>query len=998
MCPIIPRVSFAFELANLLCNSGLGTISGSREVMTKKRSDILLVVQGIKVLLEGTMEKEGAKEKLESRCPESIINGTCEISVGIIHPRSLTEEHLTTTREEIRESLKRGQLTVKTWKMSETGHSIVHDWVNANLQQVIDLIESSIASLASEDMLVNTIDRLSGTLDECIDDLKELLKNDNLPLTTLAAQLAGLLEISKPVKPIEVIQVMKMAYLLLIDAIIFYNVIQPKVEGVKSVDSNVDEAGTVLSGLVNSLTDAMQKDYWLVFEMSKEILDRLPPRSFVEESLRKIILIATSISSSRALLRHDLMGRVYHRLLLEKLGKRHAAYYTSIPAAALLARMMTGFPNPAWRHVDWSDPRQASTLQVVDFACGSGTLLSALSKAIENKLVTTKGSIDPGDLSTFYHHLVTDTFHGFDVQLLAVHMATLTLALHDPGIGYPMGGFHSLQLGKGKQGSVEFLKNPSVAPVKVLTRKIADLARIEVNDSEIAMLDLSNTEFDIVIMNPPFTRTSGDNLMFGHLPKEEQRTLTKELSKMLKALGLAGIGKAGLGAIFCFLADKFLKRGGRYGCILPKTALLGPSWQKVRNLWSNEFKVNHWGNTSGDYHVEAIILSMEPGDPCFSENTDLSECIVVTRKLLEEELQERKKYLRGTLITILTWKPRNEFESFMVTSQLTALVERARINGNRDYLTDSAATHHIIRIGNEEVGKAYSIDSSCLARHSLTWGVLFPLSNPILNRITFKFITTGEFSFNDLGHDLTIQVHTTSLDNIGEIGHDRATREFKKVNKCILGSIPAFIGREMDLRVIHAVPNSRIIPKNPSSTTSNIIKTAGNVLVAESLWWRTSSVLAIYLDEKVLSNVWWSINFHPREGSDGKVISSEDASKIQLLWFNTTPGILCYLAHRRETRDAWIGIKKGILKKLPVMDVSSLNKSQTSDLINLFDRLKDEQFPLYPEQYANDRDLRRKLDYEFFKIVDPVNGKKNGLSVALESLYDFVRKEGLFQR
>ena len=50
--------------------------------------------------------------------------------------------------------------------------------------------------------------------------------------------------------------------------------------------------------------------------------------------------------------------------------------------------------------------------------------------------------------------------------------------------------------------------------------------------------------FHICIMNPPFTRSVGGNLLFGSLPKEERKELQKALSRLLKERNLTGIGQA----------------------------------------------------------------------------------------------------------------------------------------------------------------------------------------------------------------------------------------------------------------------------------------------------------------------------------------------------------------------------------------------------------------------------------------------------------------------
>lgn len=65
-----------------------------------------------------------------------------------------------------------------------------------------------------------------------------------------------------------------------------------------------------------------------------------------------------NISSKRAALRHDLMGRIYHRLLAD--SKYYGAYYTKIPSATLLLKLAISIDN--WS-VNWDDPNSISNLR-----------------------------------------------------------------------------------------------------------------------------------------------------------------------------------------------------------------------------------------------------------------------------------------------------------------------------------------------------------------------------------------------------------------------------------------------------------------------------------------------------------------------------------------------------------------------------------------------------------------------------------------------------------
>ena len=109
-----------------------------------------------------------------------------------------------------------------------------------------------------------------------------------------------------------------------------------------------------------------------VFELASNILDVLVDGP--EETQRPVVdPLVKAMKDTRRLEGHDLSGRLFHTLLTD--AKFTGAYYTSVPAATLLSRLV--FQN--WPpHVDWKDHEFPASLNVADLACGTGTLLLAV--------------------------------------------------------------------------------------------------------------------------------------------------------------------------------------------------------------------------------------------------------------------------------------------------------------------------------------------------------------------------------------------------------------------------------------------------------------------------------------------------------------------------------------------------------------------------------------------------------------------------------------------
>src|SRR5438094_347428 len=90
-------------------------------------------------------------------------------------------------------------------------------------------------------------------------------------------------------------------------------------------------------------------NYHPIFHVAREILLGLPAMPETVQAIGRLGEASLWVTSRRAALRHDLMGRIYHRLLVQ--AKHLGAYYTSIPAATLLLKLAL---DDRSAHPDWA--------------------------------------------------------------------------------------------------------------------------------------------------------------------------------------------------------------------------------------------------------------------------------------------------------------------------------------------------------------------------------------------------------------------------------------------------------------------------------------------------------------------------------------------------------------------------------------------------------------------------------------------------------------------
>lgn len=747
---------------------------------------------------------------------------------------------------------------------------------------------------------------------------------------------------SKSKEKADNLKVLATAGLILTDTMIFHEVIARKNPKIKTL-SQIRSSDNIKKTLEDEWSNILEINYIPVFKLALNILANLPTSPLLDKQLRTLIDTAYDIAASYALLRHDLMGRLYHQLLLGKLVKYYATLYTSIPAARLLARLLINLPSNM--SFDVIPPKfEDEKLKVVDFACGSGTLLSAIYKEIDarNRLETDEPS--PNDLHKF---LVEEGLWGFDVLLHAAHLTTLTLFLHNPFAFVTGSKIYVLPLGiMGKPGaahlgSLDFLRSPEISAESRLVGGFVGAKKVGVGEHGAETQKLP--KFHLCIMNPPFTRSVGGNLLFGSLPREERRNLQKVLANLLKAKGWSGIGQAGLGGSFTFLADGFLEDGGRLGLVLPKTVLAGVSWSQIREMLLNK------------YHVEYIISSFEgPNDWNFSENTSLSEVLLVAKKARKKQ---KNKY---TLFVNIWKKPRSEIESIFVGSLLLDLYQSAKLY---DISNANAAPYHL-KLHGKKIGEVYSTKLT-----DIDFGAYQFFAQAELNR-TVVLLRQGTVYLPTEGIVGRIPLAQLAkfLENIGP-DRRQVHNVFAKGGKHKASdTYCALWGYDYSLmKTIEQSPNVCLEPKD-NRLARDLWQRSGDLLLVERAWLSTYRVLSTITARKVLSNVWWPIRTKAVRLKDGK-LESNDVSKIMALWFNSTYGSLLLFSIAEITRGAWVGFKKEPLSRLPMIDLGKLKGKDAKTLIDLYNEIHLKELKPIPEEYAKPA-VKKLIDDAFNQILN----------------------------
>ena len=529
--------------------------------------------------------------------------------------------------------------------------------------------------------------------------------------------------------------VSRISGLVLINALVFQEILVEHNPQVKPIQKILN-IGNPLYGFSKQWKFILNNiNYYPIFHVSVEILENLTADRNVKKAIESLAETAQRIVSYRAALRHDLMGRVYHRLLAE--AKYLGTYYTSIPAATLLLKLALRRDGEALVPED---------LRVADLACGTGTLLMAAADAITDVYIRTQSSKgEEIDLGELHKKLSEKVIHGYDVLASATHLTASTLALRAPQVSFKKMNLISLPLGGRhlRLGSIEFLEDRHVSEYTDLFGAVKQTEAEQVTGAGSEKLkDVTVPPLDLCIMNPPFTRSVGGNLLFGSLPDEQRKKMQKRLASLIKKRKALASSTAGLGSVFVALADRFIKQGGRIGLVLPKALLSGVAWDKTRQLLRNK------------YIVEYIVASHDPERWNFSENTDLSEVLLIARKKKIKETND------GQVVAINLWhNPTTTFEALAIHSAVPSTVPN---------LEKSQGACEI-KIGDDKIGETFGINWKVL-KNTYQWILPAAFAQVDLIRATNSLLT-GKIQLPTSEEIKSFPL--SRLEKLGTLGPDR---------------------------------------------------------------------------------------------------------------------------------------------------------------------------------------------------------------------------------
>jgi len=737
---------------------------------------------------------------------------------------------------------------------------------------------------------------------------------------------------------------------LLVNQLLFYHVLSRVDASFPAVD---EEKIGKPADLAQYFEPVLKRDYSSVFGF--DVASRLPRDA--TEVVKKAVMVVKALAPEK--IRHDLLGKVFHELIPFEIRKAVAAFYTNNEAAEILAQLAIDKPDA----------------KVMDLAVGSGTLLVAAYRRKRELLQKIKGTIELEDHKRFLEQDLT----GIDIMPFAAHLAVVHLSLQallyeTEKVRVAVWDSTELKPGQTIPAIWSELKAAYRRPTLDMFAKGGLPEEAYVTKGAVTLEGVGGEKIpleqaDLIIMNPPFTRQQ-------RIPLRYKKILTKRFSSQSEYVH----GQMGYHGYFMLLADRFLKNQGRLAFVLPASVLNADGFLKIRELLTSSF------------HIEHIVTTLQRA--AFSEGAQFREILLVAKKTGQATsgnfvcaITELKR-LPGTL---------EEAREFALKMKKLAQEKRQGVVCNDEKMQVTLVTMKELRDSVDNLFKFIAFSDKKLID---TW-------QSVVNVSRDKLVEFGEFIKRHgsgpkegaaLGQilegggigafyihkDASQAIKKTDVWILKDIDNDRIQVEHKGLHRIFdvprsaahlamrrFSGSPYFdISKELDFVVSDTFPDvreflqlslGREVDTDSLISWNRYVKgLLGNLLLANHVDVSApgTSALAYYSSELTLiPRSMWSIKI------------TDKSAKILTLWLNSTLGILQTLWLRRETRGAYIWLVASTIRKFMIPDVDKLHKQNVENLLKIFDKYKEIEFPSVIDQLQNKFGPRVEIDKAILLVL-----------------------------
>ena len=789
-------------------------------------------------------------------------------------------------------------------------------WLHGSVSDLADLIR--LVSVPQR-----AVDTATDAMQRGIEGAAALLDEMDKARPGITMSIARLLGMSN------VPQTRRMACAIVANTMVFHERIAGMHESVKSL---VDICG---NGSTNPQWEMMATwqhilsiNYWPIFAVARNIIRKLTSGD-AAQLLRRLYYTTGEVDAAGVDNAHDLTGRVFQRLISDR--KYLATFYTRPASAALLARLAVAKMDG----VDWSDAESIGSLRVGDFACGTGALLSAVYDQI-----AARHERAGGDPAALHPVMMEEALYGLDVMPSAIHITGATLSGIQPNVGYGDTNLHNLPYGRQEDGSVVIgsLELLQASSVLALFNTADPAMRVgSTGEDPVAhiVVDVPDEGYDLVIMNPPFTRATNHEgahaditnpafAAFDATPAD-QTAMGKRINEFGK--DSCYHGNAGISSAFAALAHKKLKPGGVLALVLPLSAAAGLSWQKFRRMIAAEY-------------VDLTVLSIAANgkDMSFSSDTGMGECLVVARKRREDEPAAGRSDFVSLRHRPHRFAQASAVAQNIVDSKRTRQLEDGPYGGER------------LVVGDDAVGEVLTAP---ILETGESWGCVrisdYSLAQTAYALSHSKLWLPGQRASMDLMMSVLNAVGKLGLLYRDIIGPP-PRGPFDKYPPNPTSTYPTLWNHNArkETRVICQPDSELVVRPGMEGKSGGVWATRSRAHLNASFTFGSQPLAVAFTERESLGGSMWP----------NVIFADERLDYVFTVWGNSTLGLLSWWWHSNRQQSSKAGITIRSAETLPVLDFHALTDEQLTTAEAIFEEFRDKE--LQPA-YLADADPNRAL-------------------------------------
>ena len=451
-------------------------------------------------------------------------------------------------------------------------------------------------------------------------------------------------------------------------------------------------------------------------------------------------------------------------------------------------------------------------------------------------------------------------------------------------------------------------------------------------------MDIPDANFDLVIMNPPFTRATNHEgahaditnpafAAFDATPADQTA-----MGDRINQLGKDSCyhGNAGIASAFAALAHKKLKAGGVLALVLPLSVANGLSWKGLREMLASDYT-----------DVTVLSIAANSREMSFSSDTGMAECLVAARKVRQGEAPDNR-----ASFTSFNGRPRGFAHSSSLSSGLRNGRKVRRLEGG-------PYGGSLLMVGEELAGESVSAP---IGKDGESWNAV-RLADYSLAQTAYALSQSQVWL---PGNPSRVELKMASLSDIGRLGLvDRditgpAPRgPFDKVAPRSTATYPALWNHNAknETRIVCAPDSELRVRTGMEGKAADVWATASRAHLNRDFTFGSQALAVAFTErESVGGRVWPNVIF-PNSRFD----------YAYAIWGNSSLGLLSYWWHSSRQQSSKAGLTIRQAESLAVLDLRALTDEQLLMAEMVFDEFRDKE--LKPAYLADADPNRALLDH-----------------------------------